>query len=325
MPFSHLGRGPTFVAVACVALLAGIGVARAPIPRDLPPTAGQERTFPITKEVGITFCWIPAGECQLGSTKEEQKALEESFIRAYIAYGEKPEKARQLVAEIDPEGWKQESEATRGKFTTRGFWLGKFQVTQEQWTAVMGDDDLPFSFRKGGKNATTVAGLDTRQFPVESVTWKECVQFTEKLQKLLGRDAGVVRLPHEDEWEYACRGGKGNKTPYYFGATCNGKEGNYFGAQPFPFSTVDRGPIFQRPTAVGSYAKATPHPWGLCDMGFNVHDFCENPFAKDSESKTARGGSFSMAAWASRSAARWSVKPSDRKDDVGLRVLLVPR
>ena len=155
--------------------------------------------------------------------------------------------------------------------------------------------------------------------------WDECVRFAGQLQERLGRAAGVVRLPHEDEWEYACRGGKGNGTPYYFGSSCNGMEGNCFGAQPFPYHILARGPILNRPTAVGSYAKAAPHPWGQCDMGFNVREWCENPFAKDSEDVTTRGGVYCSPAWTSRSATRGATKPSERNSDVGFRVALVPR
>jgi len=308
--------------VAGFVLLVG-AVLAAPLPRDLPPAAGQERTLAITKEVGITFCWIPAGECQLGSTKKEQEMVEESQLQVLIIHRVKPQEIARMMAKKDRSGWKRESEATRGKFTTRGFWLGKFQVTQEQWFAVMGDDDLPFAFRKGGKSEKLVAGLETRNFPAESVTWDECVAFAGKLQERLGRDAGIVRLPHENEWEYACRGGKGNGTPYYFGSACNGKEGNCFGV--YPMGDAGRGKSVGRLTAVGSYAKVSPHPWGLCDMGFNVREWCENPFAKDSELRTARGGYWAANPWQCRSATRWSVEPSERTWDTGLRVVLSPQ
>ena len=81
---------------------------------------------------------------------------------------------------------------------TKGFWIGKYEVTQQQWESLMGNNR---SYFKGGKN------------PVEYVTWNDCRDFLAKLRtKAAGMD---VRLPTEAEWEYACRAG--SSTEFYYG------------------------------------------------------------------------------------------------------------
>ena len=74
---------------------------------------------------------------------------------------------------------------------TKGFWLGKYEVTQAQWESVMGEKRSRFK------------GPDR---PVDSVSWEDCQSFVRKANVALG---GVARLPTEAEWEYACRAGSG--------------------------------------------------------------------------------------------------------------------
>ena len=68
-------------------------------------------------------------------------------------------------------------------------------------------------------------------------------------------------LPTENEWEYACCGGKGNRQPFYFGHQLNGAEANCHGHYPFPFFTTEKGPYRGMTTEVGSFAAKYPHPW----------------------------------------------------------------
>ena len=83
---------------------------------------------------------------------------------------------------------------------TKPFYLGKYEVTQEQWEAVMGSNPSHF---KGPKN------------PVEQVSWDDCQQFLGKLNAKAGRQGGKFALPTEAQWEYACRAGSTGK--YCFG------------------------------------------------------------------------------------------------------------
>ena len=180
-------------------------------------------------------------------------------------------------------------------YTAKGFWLGKYEVTRAEWQGVMGTN--PSYFSATGKGAAKVAGLKTDRFPVDQVSFKDCENFVEK-SAVKG-----LRVPHEDEWEYACRGGKGFKQSYYFGDALNGKQANCFGE--LPFGTPEKGQALQRVTAVGSYAKLAPHPWGLCDMHGNVQEWCANLYTMKPERRCLRGGSWNTQPRACRSASRY--------------------
>ena len=100
---------------------------------------------------------------------------------------------------------------TQHKVTlTKGFYMGVYTVTQEQWQAVMGNNPSHF---KGEKN-----------LPVESVSWDDCQEFIKKLRE---KDKKPYRLPTEAEWEYACRAG--TTTPFHFGETISTDQANYNG------------------------------------------------------------------------------------------------
>jgi formylglycine-generating enzyme required for sulfatase activity len=127
---------------------------------------------------------------------------------------------------------------------SQGFYIGKYEVTQAQWTAVMGTDD-PSYFE--GNNR-----------PVEQVLWSDCVGFITKLNNMdLG--LGTFRLPTEAEWAYACRAG--TTTPYHWGdanindyAWYKGNSGD---------QTHDVG-------------QKLPNLWGLYDMSGNVYEWCQD-------------------------------------------------
>jgi formylglycine-generating enzyme required for sulfatase activity len=249
---------------------------------------GEEVEVEIAKGVLMKFCWIPAGEAQLGSPKDED-----------------------------------DDEEKRGRFQTRGFWMGKYAVTQEEWGAVMGDN--PSFFVPSVEQVKKDGIDDTSRFPVERVSCDDCQEFltrvndSARLPATMGK--GKFLLPHEGEWEYACRGGKGNKQPYYFGWELNGRQANCDGN--YPFGTSDKGPYKGRTTAVDSYESVAPHPWGLCDMHGNVRQWCyeyERP-GRTSTFAVLRGGSWNSFASYCRAASRFSAS-AFRMGDVGFRVVV---
>ena len=175
---------------------------------------------------------------------------------------------------------------------TRPFYIGKYEVTQEQWQAVMGTN--PSSF-KGPRN------------PVENVSWNGCRDFLTKLrEKAPGRS---FRLPTEAEWEYACRAG--STTKFHFGD--------------------DEGALSEYAWYTGNSGSKThpvgtkkPNAFGLYDMHGNVQEWCQDWHAKDyyllspSEdpqgpatvgSRVLRGGSWSYLARLCRSANRFWFHP----------------
>ena len=90
------------------------------------------------------------------------------------------------------QGWPDERPVHRVRIS-RAFWLGRTEVTQGLWRAVMKAN--PSGFQKGD------------EYPVEHVSWMDCQEFASRLRRLTG---GEFRLPSEAEWEYACRAGLGD-------------------------------------------------------------------------------------------------------------------
>lgn len=235
---------------------------------------GEVVEVEIAKEVKTKFCWIPAGEAQLGSTLAERDECMKN-VKADA------EKLRLAI----------ETEEMRGKFQTKGFWMGKFPVTQAEWTALMGKNPSRFV---PSQDVVKKAGItDTSRFPVDGISWNDCQEFLKKLNEnpeavsILGK--GKFVLPHEDQWEYACRGGKGNKLAYYFGSEHNGTMANSNGGHPFGTETT--GQYLDRTAEVGSYEKVAPHPWGLCDMHGNIWQWCENVYSSANDNRVVRAGS----------------------------------
>jgi len=214
--------------------------------------------------------------------------------------------------------WQGESPA-HAVTLTKAFYLGRFEVTQEQYAQVMGTN--PSSFK--GPN-----------LPVEGmVSWDDAKDFCRKASTILSRDRkGAVgpladargsefRLPTEAEWEFACRAG--TTTAYYSGDT-----------------EADLG----RAAWYGANCNGTTHPvgqkepnaWGLYDMHGNVWEWCEDwyeeyPIGAATDPKgpatgtarVLRGGSWSSNPAICRAAFRISGDPVSRINYVGFRVVVV--
>jgi uncharacterized protein (TIGR02996 family) len=195
---------------------------------------------------------------------------------------------------------------------TRGLWLGTCPVTQAQWRAVMGHD--PSRFGGGGH-------------PVETVSWDDAQDFCRRLGSKTGRR---FRLPTEAEWEYACRAG--TATPYHGGDLVSAGQANYGGRQ----AVAGGGPGTSRDgtTPVASFL---PNAWGLFDVHGNVCEWCSDWYGPcpagdavdphgppEGPGRVLRGGSWCRGPWECRSACRSWLGPGDRRDEVGLRVVLEP-
>jgi len=202
---------------------------------------------------------------------------------------------------------------------SKGFWLGKYEVTQAEWRAVMGANPSYYN----GKKDNNAMGMDTWRFPVETVSWNNCQEFLKKTNaRPRSGIKGKFKLPHEDEWEYACRGGLGNERPFYFGSELNGTQANCAGI--FPYGTTTKGVYKQRPETVGSYAVKARHPWSLCDMHGNVCEWCDNKHKQSEDKRVMRGGFWQFHARLCRAAARYSFAPDTSGSDYGFRVCFRP-
>ena len=195
--------------------------------------------------------------------------------------------------------------AERGRFDdepqhqvtlTKGFWLGKYEVTQRQWQSVMGEN--PSKFRDPDR-------------PVESVSWEDCNAFIRKLNAALG---GVARFPTEAEWEYACRAGSNSAV------AGNGllSDMAWYDAN----SGNETHPV----------GKNHPNAWGFYDMHGNVLEWCYDWFGKFEAKATdpkgpaigsfrvLRGGCWFFYARDCRSAYRLKRDPALRNAIFGFRL-----
>ncbi len=305
MSLAAYGRWATLLLIAGL-----IGCPREAGPSILPATHGPAPADSFVgakggdeREVaGIKLCWCPAGRFIMGSPPNEpERRPGEDQVEVTL---------------------------------TRGFWMGKYEVTQGQWKRVVGK--LP-----GELTAELPEGDD---FPVGNVNFAEAEAFCQKLTQL-GRQSGDMpndwefRLPTEAQWEYACRARTTTATS--FGDKLSSKQANFNGQ---PYNGAEPGPSLGRAAKVGSYPA---NAWGLHDMHGNTFEWCRDwyhaklPGGVDPDLYTAkataqknrtgdvsrvrRGGCWADEGWPCRSAFRLRFEPERRYDHIGFRVVVVAR
>ena len=185
---------------------------------------------------------------------------------------------------------------------TNDYYIGKYEVTQALWKAVMGNN--PSNFK--GDN-----------LPVEQVSWYDCQDFLSKLNRITGK---TFRLPTEAEWEYAARGGNKSRGYQYSGSN----------------NTLDVA-WFRDNSGSNTHAVGTkqPNELGIYDMSGNVREWCQdwkgeyssssqvNPTGANSGSdRVFRGGSWSGEARYCRSSYRLYYTPDYSNYSLGLRLVL---
>jgi formylglycine-generating enzyme required for sulfatase activity len=247
---------------------------------------GLETSPPAGLSLGVPgFVWIPPGTFTMGSPSGEQDRDS----------GEGPETVVTL---------------------TRGFWLGRYEVTQAEYESVMGSNPSYW------KEATR---------PVEQMSWYDATNYCGKLTERewqAGRlpTGYVYRLPTEAEWEYACRAGTTTRFSY-------GDDLTYANLTNYAWYTVNSGnqthPVGQK----------TPNPWGIYDMHGNVWEWCQdyyNTYPGGSvvdpqgpaigTNHVLRGGSwYNIPSSMLRSAfRRGDHLPTSRDWRIGFRVVLAP-
>ncbi|MDR2970771.1 MAG: formylglycine-generating enzyme family protein [Bacteroidales bacterium] len=199
-----------------------------------------------------------------------------------------------------------DNEKPAHQVTVGSFYIGKYEVTQALWWAVMGNNP---SYFKGDN------------LPVEKVSWDDVQQFIRKLNEMTGKR---FRLPTEAEWEYAARGGNKSQGYKYSGSNSLYNVAWYddnSGEKTHPVGTKN------------------PNELGIYDMSGNVWEWCgdwygENYYSSSPASnptgpsygsaRVLRGDSWGASAEHCRVSRRHSNAPDDRADDYGFRLLLVP-
>ncbi len=240
-------------------------------PSSAPTHDAKELTLDLGNKVTMKLVQIPAGKFQMGSPETEKD--------------------------------RKKDEGPQHEVTiSKPFYMGVYEVTQDQYQAVMGSKPSRFI---GSRN------------PVEQVSWNDAVEFCRKLSQQTGKS---VRLPTEAQWEYACRAG--TLTRFSFGDS-DGSMDSY--AWYSKNSGGQTNPVGQK----------QPNAWGLYDMHGNVWEWCSDWYADSYVNannvdpqgpgsgtyRVLRGGSWGGNPRGCRSAARDGIVPVLRdRHRLGFRV-----
>ena len=228
-------------------------------------------TIPVKDGISIDMVRVEAGTFTMGATAEME----------------------------DPYG---DEKPTHQVTLTNDYYMGKYEVTQALWQAVMNSNP---SYFKGDN------------LPVEQVSWDDCQEFLSKLNSITGK---TFRLPTEAEWEYAARGGKKSRGYQYSGS-------NNLSDVAWYKDNSDR-----KTHDVGS---KQANELGIYDMSCNVREWCQDWYGSYSSSsqvnpigansgyhRVCRGGGWYFTARNCRSSYRNSISPDGRGYDFGLRLVL---
>lgn len=293
------------------------GAPQAPPPLAIAPFSAEEAKkhqerwaahlkvpLTLTNSIGMKLILIPPGEFDMGSSPEEvdrhrrepkERGIDEKKLELHIA------------AMLDSEGPRHRVKITKP------FYLGIYEVTQSQWTAVQGKNRSYFQKARSDE--------DPGERPIEMPPWSDAAEFCKKLSARPQETAAkrVYWLPTEAEWEYASRAG--SDTSYYFG-----NEDTKLGDYGWFEANSDK-----RPHPVGL---KKPNAWGLYDMYGNVWEWCADCWGWDYYKRSPprdpqgppanpfhirRGGSWRMPGSLCRSAFRDN--HNGNAYDVGFRVV----
>ena len=178
---------------------------------------------------------------------------------------------RFLMGSPDSESGREDHEGPQHQVTiTRGFYLGKYEVTQAQWESVM--NTSPW--------VTGSVSQDRGNFPANRMRWPDVETFIRKLNEEAGED--VFRLPTEAEWEYACRAGTTSRWSFGEDSTRIGDFARYYENSRRTIVMSD-GSITYGGPEVQKTGGVFPNPWGLYDMHGNVRELVQDYYGPFSE------------------------------------------
>jgi len=289
---------------------------------------GSEYEFEVTYKDGEDEYYgkIPAFTCTANGPHRKDVTLEKVEFNGTVDLGNgiklemvKIKAGTFMMGSPESELGRYSDETQHRVMLTKDYWLGKFEVMQAQYEAVMGNNP---SYFKGSNR------------PVEQVSWNDAKDFCRKLNE---RYAGKLPagykfdLPTEAQWEYACRAGTTTALNNTTNLTDEKHDCKNLTAVAWYYN---RGKYNENQTyPVG---KKYPNNWGLYDMHGNVLEWCRdwyepysgnmtNPMGPSSGScRVYRGGSWRNPARRCRSAYRYNWLPGNRDNDLGFRLALVP-
>jgi formylglycine-generating enzyme required for sulfatase activity len=229
-------------------------------------------------EIGMAMVYVEGGEFEMGCKSGRDD------LNGHTCYG---------------------SEYPLHDVTVGSFWIGKYEVTQGQWEAVMGTT----IFHQRDKSVYSDLHGVGSTYPMYYVSWEEAVVFCAELSARTGRS---YRLPTEEEWEYAARGGNSGSGYVYSG-------GNSLGS------------VAWYPDNAGATTHAVGgklgNELGIYDMSGNVDEWCYSKWrdnyssSENGSTRVLRGGSWSSDEWGFRVAYRSGYGPSYRGALLGFRVV----
>ena len=216
----------------------------------------------------------------------------------------------------------EDNEKPAHRVTVDDFYIGKYEITQAQWKAVMGYND---SYYRGDS------------LPVDGICWYEAEEFVKKLSALTGKP---YRFPTEAEWEFAARVGNNSKGYKYSGSNSIDEVAWYAGnrkASPHAIRRYDTDPSYDEDLIkIGStqaVGKKAPNELGIYDMSGNVNELCKDgygPYSSNAQTDPQgadidyemvyRGGNWRWSATSARVSFRDSWAPEYVYDNVGFRL-----
>ena len=226
--------------------------------------SGETRTVTLPGGAKMEMIWCGPGKFQMGSPSGESGRLSNEPLHSVTL--------------------------------TRGFWLGKYEVTQGQWESVMRSNHSRF------KNDDS---------PVENISWHDCEAFIKRVSASFG---GKARLPTEAEWEYACRAG--SSAPFSGSGVLS------------EMAWYDENSDHQ----THEVGRNKPNAWGFYDMHGNVLEWCSDWFSEpkgdavdpkgppSGSFKVLRGGCWFFLGSDCRCAYRLKREPNLRNCIFGFRV-----
>jgi formylglycine-generating enzyme required for sulfatase activity len=272
-------------------------------PAFLTENLQQQQFVEILGDISLEMVYIPQGIFVMGAPESEE--------------GSNSDERPQHIVSIEP------------------FFLGKYPVTQAQYTIIMGENPSEFQSEP-----------DSAERPVENVSWDDVMEFCRRLSQQLGKE---YRLPSEAEWEYACRAmtappasfqdgeEKLVYSPFHFGETLDAQIANYNAT--YVYGWGKKGEYREQTTPVGYFKVA--NAFGLFNMHGNVWEWCADRWNEDYEGAPTdgsawieggeqelhplRGGSWFNDPVNCRSAVRIHLNADLHDDVIGFRVACFAR